>query len=99
MNPQSSAIIWPFRGSAKTKKLRQEMRQHLRLISQEILDDQSGISLSQNLPINSALIVFPRMRLKRKAFQRWFILHNVLSDFSLACQSCRRCGVGAVRGI
>lgn len=95
MNLQSSAILLPFRGSGESKKLRQKMRNHLRLIRHEILDDQSNV-LSQKFPMNSALIVCPRMRLKRKSFQRWYILHNVLTDFSLACQSCRRCGVRAV---
>jgi hypothetical protein len=95
-NRQSSAMLLPFKGSGETKKFRQEMRKHLRLIQQEVLINRSGV-FPQEFPINSALIVCPRMRLKRKSFQRWFILHNVLTDFSLACQNCRRCDVGAVR--
>ena len=95
MNPQSSAILLPFRGSEETRKLRHEMRKHLQLIRKEAFVNHLSL-LSREVPINSTLIVCPRMKLKRKSFQRWFILHNVLPDFSLACQSCRRCDVRVV---
>lgn len=95
LNRQSSAALCPFRGSGETRKFRREMRRHLRLVKQEVLISQPGVRF-QKFPINSALIRCPRMKLKRKSFQRWYIFHNVLTDFSLACQSCRRCDIRAL---
>lgn len=96
MNPQSSFFTVSMKGRKENRKSRQEMRRYLWLIRREEQDPQLEI-LARKRVINSEIIVCPRMQLRRKSFKRWAIRYNIFPDFSLICETCRKCSVGTAR--
>ncbi|PJA86532.1 MAG: hypothetical protein CO141_04200, partial [Candidatus Moranbacteria bacterium CG_4_9_14_3_um_filter_42_9] len=89
MNPQSSAIIWPFRGSEEAKKLRQDVRKKLRLVVL-IAKDPHVKDVCMGIVVGYNECICRRLRKWKEPVPR-ILLRKEARDDSRVCRKCREC--------